>query len=191
MRCSFAGMSRGAARAQRLRLDDADTACACLLSRAPRIQSRAKENGMKMVLIALASVTLLSAFAAPETKKDGLSAELHQQVTRAWQDFKTKNKNDFAALLTDDFEEAEEDGAGFRDKKTELAEMDDYGLTEFAIRDFKVKPLAPNAALVTYRVAYKGASGGQPYDNRSVFGEVWVKRGGAWKVLHVQETKLK
>src|SRR5436190_449512 len=50
------------------------------------------------------------------------SSVIETKVRAAWEDYKNKNKEAFAALLTDDFREVEEDGMGIKDKKSEVSE---------------------------------------------------------------------
>ena len=116
---------------------------------------------------------------------------LEAKVRKAWEDFKEKRKDAFAAILTEDFTEAEEDGAGFRDAKAEVAEIDQFELKQYTLSNFKVRPIGSGGALVTYTAEYSGSAGGEPVGEKDVVGEVWVKRGNDWKLLHVQETKVK
>jgi hypothetical protein len=38
---------------------------------------------------------------------------------------------------------------------------------------------------------YSGKLAGQPLQAKCVYGEVWTKQGNEWKLLYVQETKVK
>lgn len=46
-------------------------------------------------------------------------------------------------------------------------------------------------AVMTYTAEYSGTYGNEPLQMKAIYGEVWVKVGSVWKVLWVQETKLK
>jgi len=144
-------------------------------------------TGVYMILIggAWAQAPKHASHAGPPAK------ELEAKVRKAWEDFKTKNKDAFAAILADGFTEAEEDGNGFRDAKAEVAEIDQFDLDKYTLTDFKVRPIGSDGALVTYMGEYSGKVAGQPVSEKDAVGEVWVRRGGEWKVLHVQETKAK
>jgi len=63
---------------------------------------------------------------------------LESQIRSAWAAFKTKDKNAFAAMLADGFSEVEEDGAGFGDKTAILTMIDQFELTAYTLKDFKV-----------------------------------------------------
>jgi hypothetical protein len=54
-----------------------------------------------------------------------------------------------------------------------------------------VRAVGPNTALATYRAQYEGKSGGEVLKGKSIFGEVWVRSGGKWKGLYLQETYVK
>jgi steroid delta-isomerase-like uncharacterized protein len=116
---------------------------------------------------------------------------LEAKVRKAWEDFKNKNKSGFAAILADGFQEAEDDGGGFRDQQTEVAEIDQFNLSQYTLKDFNIEPIGADGALVKYLGEYSGTVAGQHVDGKSAWGEVWVRRGDDWKLLHVQETKVK
>ena len=81
--------------------------------------------------------------------------------------------------------------SGFGDKKVEVAMVDEFELTSFVLKDFTVKSLGTNSALVTYTAHYESKAGGQTQKADSIFGEVWVHQGNDWKALYIQETYLK
>ena len=151
------------------------------------LSSGALSTAVGMILVACASAQAPkhASHAGPPAK------ELEAKVREAWEDFKTKNKDAFAAILADGFTEAEEDGNGFRDAKAEVAEIDQFDLDKYTLTDFKVRPIGSDGALVTYMAEYSGKVAGQPVSEKDAVGEVWVRRGKDWKVLHVQETKAK
>jgi hypothetical protein len=148
----------------------------------------------KTMIAAVCLILLTTASARPpkQTPQAGPPAKaLEAKIRKAWEDFKTKNKDAFAAILADGFTEAEEDGTGFRDAKTEVAEIDQFDLDKYTLTDFKVRPIGSDGALVTYMAEYSGKAAGQPVSEKDALGEVWVRHGNDWKLLHVQETKVK
>jgi steroid delta-isomerase-like uncharacterized protein len=116
---------------------------------------------------------------------------LEARVRNAWEDFKNKNKSGFAAVLAEGFQEAEEDGGGFRDQQTEVAEIDQFNLSQYTLKDFNIKPIGEDGALIRYLAEYTGTVAGQRIDGKSAWGEVWVRQRDDWKLLHVQETRVK
>lgn len=152
---------------------------------------------MKMIHAAAACLLLLGSWATaqeiqhPVAKASPVAPAVEAKVRKVWEDFKDKNKQSLGAALADGFREMEEGGSGFGDKKAEIAMVDDFELTSYVLRDFAVTSLSPNSALVTYSAHYEGKTGGQLQKSDSIFGEVWVHEGNAWKALYIQETAVK
>ncbi len=145
---------------------------------------------MKTILIAIACSLLLASAPAQE-KIHADAGALEANIRKVWEAFKNKNKESVTAMLADGFREVEEDGNGFGDKTAMLAMIDDYELKSYSLKDFTVKPLAKDSALVTYLAHYEGKAGGQPVQANTAYGEVWVNQGSGWKLLYVQETNVK
>jgi hypothetical protein len=132
----------------------------------------------------------VSSFAQDTTAQTAVSP-LEHQVRKLWQAFKSKDKATLSSLLDDNFRMFEEGLTTFGDKKAEVNAPDDYELLNYTLTDFVVKPIGPDAAIVTYNAQYEGKSGGEVQKGKSVFGEVWIRSGGKWKSLYMQETYVK
>jgi hypothetical protein len=149
---------------------------------------------MKIIVIAVACLSLLTTVATPQKKQPAESTAiapvLEAKVRKVWEDFKTKNKESLAAALADDFRVVEEGTSGFGDKKADLVSVDELELLSYTLKDFTVKSLGPRSALVTYIAHYESKSGGQIAKADSIFGEVWTRDGNDWKVLYEQETYI-
>jgi hypothetical protein len=151
---------------------------------------------MRKALIAVA-VLLSFAVAAtaqdkqPAVKSNAGAPPLEAKERKLWESFKNKDKAGLAALLDEDFRLFEEGLSTFGDKKSEVSSVDDFELISFSLSDFTVKPLGPNTALVTYIAQYEGKSGGEASKAKSVFAEVWIRKGNEWKDLYLQETYMK
>jgi|SRR5579862_1692329 len=150
---------------------------------------------MKKLLVAVAILLSLATAATaqklPEPKSTTASAQLEARVRRLWEAFKNKDKATLSSLLDDNFRQFEEGLSAFGDKKTEVNSVDEFELQNYTLSDFTVKPIGPNAALVTYIAQYEGKSGGEVSKGHSVFGEVWTRSGNEWKALYMQETYVK
>jgi hypothetical protein len=150
---------------------------------------------MKTIILSVACFLLLASAPAQEREHGAASTAdatvLEAKVRKVWEDFKTKNKKSVAAILADGFRELEEDGNGFGDKTALLAMIDEYELNSYSLKDFRVRPLGKDSALVTYLAHYEGKAGGQPIQANTGYGEVWVSQGNDWKLLYVQETNVK
>jgi hypothetical protein len=152
-------------------------------------------HGDKMKIILVAAACLLTFATAVAQEKTSVSKPtavvLEAHVQRLWAAFKAKDKAALAATLSDNFREFEEDTSEFGDKKTEVSMVDDFDLVSYTLKNFTVKSLGPNSALVTYVAHYESKSGGQTAKADSVFGEVWTREANDWKALYIQETYVK
>jgi len=153
---------------------------------------------MKRALIAVAVLLLSVAGAAtaqekPAAKSNPAAPPLEAKERKLWEDFKNKDKAGLAGLLDDDFRQFEEGQSTFGDKKTEVNAVDEFELVSYTLSDFTVKSLGPNAALITYIAQYEGKSGGEASKAKSVFAEVWIRKGkeNDWKDFYMQETYVK
>jgi len=116
---------------------------------------------------------------------------LETKIRKAWADYKNRDKKAFAAILADGFAEVTNEAEGSFGEEAELGEMDHFNLVRFELKDFKYRPIGNGGALMTYTAEYGGSYDNAPLQMRAIYGEVWVKQGGEWKLLWVQETKLK
>jgi hypothetical protein len=149
---------------------------------------------MKRARIAVAVLLLAAAALAqekPAVESNADSSQLEGQGRKLWQAFQQKDKATLSAMLDDGFRQFEEGLSTFGDKKTEVDAPDEFELLRYTLSDFSVKPIGPNAALVTYVAQYEGKSGGEVSKGKSVFAEVWIRRGHRWKDLYMQETYVK
>jgi len=152
---------------------------------------------VKKMVIAVAFLLWLTTAATaqevqhPAARSASSGHAVEARVRKVWEDFKNKNKAGLGAALADGFREMEEGGSGFGDKKAEIAMVDDFELSSYVLRDFTVKSLGAQSALVTYSAHYEGKSGGLIAKSDSIFGEVWIREGNDWKALYIQETAVK
>jgi hypothetical protein len=147
------------------------------------------------LLIATVCLGLIAAVAAQDAKPSPpakpAGSALEANVRKAWEQFKTKDKAGFAAGLAAGYRSVEDDGDGARDAKAEVAEIDDFELAQYSLKDFHITSLAAGATLVTYTAEYSGTASGQPVHDKIAVSEIWVKRGNDWKELYSQDTKVK
>jgi hypothetical protein len=161
---------------------------------------------MKRLLISAACMFLLATASASAQKKlapakpasrqrssasSNLGPNIEAKIQKAWEDYRTRHKEAFAAVLADGFSEVTNDADGIFGKEAELAEMDHFNLAGYKLTDFKLRPIGSGGALMTYTANYSGTYDNAPIQMKATYGEVWVKVGSDWKLLWVQETKLK
>ena len=149
---------------------------------------------MRTFLLACAVLSIAIAATAQDThpaKTSSSTPAPEANVRKLWEAFKNKDKATLSSLLDDGFRLFEEGLSSIGDKKSEVNAVDDFELLSYTLSDFTVKPIGPNAAVVTYIAQYEGKSGGEVSKGKSVFGEVWILAGGEWKALYMQETYIK
>jgi hypothetical protein len=147
----------------------------------------------KLVAVAVLLLSFVSAVAAQQQQPAAKPAAppIETRVRKLWEAYKNKDKTTLSAMIDGEFRQFEEGLSAFGDKKTEVNSVDDFELINYTLSDFNVKSIGPNAALVTYIAQYEGKSGGEVSKAKSAFGEVWVRAGGEWKSLYMQETYVK
>jgi hypothetical protein len=124
---------------------------------------------------------------APQELTDLIDARIHTE----WQAIKNKDQKALGELLTDDFIGVEADREGERYKWKALAELQESAVTDFTLSFLKVTQLCPDAAFVRYEVFIRFPPKATVKFEKILVGEVWVKRDGAWKSMHYQETKVR
>jgi hypothetical protein len=101
----------------------------------------------------------------------------------------TSNKAELERLIAPDY--VLHNSAGQRqDKASFIADQvaPGYKLEPFVIEE-KVEKVMANAAILGGVARAKGTSGGEPYDVRLRFIDVWEKRAGRWVVVFSQATR--
>jgi hypothetical protein len=134
------------------------------------------------------------AASAPSKKVDAAQSKLaellERKVRAAWTAFQKKDKNSYAAFLTDDFQAVESDGAGERTKLQTLREVEHVNYTDYLLQLFQVQPLGPHYAFVTYESTMQFPKTSGVRFKRVFIGELWTNRDGEWKMMRYQETPV-
>ncbi len=151
---------------------------------------------MKRILAIAICLLLLAAASAQEHKKPvtttpASATVLEAKIRKAWEDYKNRDKKAFAAILAHDFAEVTNDADGIFGKDAEMSEMDHFNLVRYELKDFKLRPVGSGGVVMTYTAEYSGTYDNAPIQMKAVYGEVWLQAGNDWKLLWVQETKLK
>jgi len=120
-----------------------------------------------------------------------LAETLEAKVKAAWAAFKKKDKEGYAAFLTDDFQAVEADGDGERPKPHILREVEHSMFTEYSLQLFQVQQLGPHYAFVTYECTMQFPRGSATRFRRIFIGELWTNRDGDWKMMRYQETVVR
>jgi hypothetical protein len=129
---------------------------------------------------------------SPQTKIEPKLAEvLEAKVRAAWAAFKKRDKDGYAAFLTDDFQGVEADGDGERSKPKTVREVEHSMFTEYSLQLFQVQPLGPHYAFVTYECTMQFPRGSATRFRRIFIGELWTNLDGDWKMMRYQETVVR
>jgi hypothetical protein len=130
---------------------------------------------------------------APTTAKAGspLEALFEANVKTEWEAFKNKDKKAYSDLLADDFIAIEDDTQGMRNKYHAVGEIERSVVTSYNLFAFRVLPLNPNAALVTYELTMLFPPKAAVRFKRVLVSEIWLKREGQWKMRYYQETRVR
>ena len=134
---------------------------------------------------------------APSTKAPQPAAAspleklLEGNVKTEWEAFKNKDKKAYSDLLDDDFVAIEDDAKGMRNKDRAVEEIDRSVVTSYNLFAFRVLPLNPNSALVTYELTMLFPRTAQVRFKRVLISEIWWKREGKWKMRYYQETAVR
>jgi hypothetical protein len=120
-----------------------------------------------------------------------LESLLEGNVKTEWEAFKNKDKKAYSDLLADDFIGIEDDSQGMRTKNKAAAEIDSSVVSSYNLFAFRVLPLNPDAALVTYELTMLFPPKAQVRFKRVLVSELWLKRDGHWKMRYYQETRVR
>lgn len=162
--------------------------CACFVLALPYFASAQQPTATAKAPEAARSAAALSKSANDQSK---LAALLESKVRAAWATFKKKDKDGYAAFLTDDFQAVEADGDGERPKPHILREVEHSMYSDYLLQLFQVQPLGPNYAFVTYESTMQFPKGPTKTYKRVFIGELWTKRDGDWKMMRYQETPVR
>lgn len=145
--------------------------------------------------LALAQQPTLPTQFGEKSAKVPANASLQQifqaKIKDEWEAIKNKDKKAYAEFLADDYQGVEVDGRGERNKIQAINELVETNVFNYTLWGFKLIPLEPDAAFVTYEVTMQFPPKSQVRYSRVYITELWVKRAGQWKEVHYQETHVK
>ena len=102
----------------------------------------------------------------------------------------TSNKAELQRLIADDYV-LHNSGGQVQDKTSFIADQvaPGYKLEPFTVEE-KVEKLMGDAAILGGVARAQGTAGGETFDVKLRFIDVWQKRNGAWKVVFSQATRV-
>jgi hypothetical protein len=147
---------------------------------------------LSLILLIFFIAAAGAAQSKPATQAEpDLKAIFEPKVRAEWDALKKKDKKAYGDLLADDFQGVEVDGKGERTRAQAMNEVAEGNISNYTLWGFKFIPLGPDAAFVIYESTIQFPPKSVLRYSRVYISEVWVKRGGAWKELHYQETHVK
>jgi hypothetical protein len=120
-----------------------------------------------------------------------LKRTFEENIESEWSAIKKRDKKAYGDLLADDYEGVEVDGKGERTKIQATSELVDSNIANYTLWGFKLIPLCPDANLSIYEVTMQFPPKSEVRYARVYITELWMKRGGEWKIVHSQETHVK
>ena len=105
-----------------------------------------------------------------------------------WDLEKRKDKKRYAALMAPNFVAITD--RGVMNTALNLQEIDDLDFETYSATDFKVRFLTKEAALLTYKVAWKARSQDKKYEENDYAAAIWAKHGDKWLDEYYQETLI-
>ena len=128
----------------------------------------------------------------PSVGRDSALKDMFEaNIKTEWEALKNKDKKAYGELLADDYQGVEVDARGERNKIQSINEVANLNVYTYNLWGLKVIPLGSDAAFVIYEVTMQFPPRSQVRYSRIYVGELWVKRGGQWKMLHYQETHVR
>jgi hypothetical protein len=102
----------------------------------------------------------------------------------------SSNRAELERLIADDYV-LHNSGGQAQDKTSFIADQlaPGYKLEPFEVTE-KVEKVMGDAAILGGVARAKGTSGGEPYDVKLRFIDIWAKRGGKWVVVMSQATRV-
>jgi ketosteroid isomerase-like protein len=100
-----------------------------------------------------------------------------------------KDENAIAGNMAEDFRQIDGDG-NIETKKSFVAGIMDPGLTidPYTVEDFEIR-LYGDTALLSGRTNMTGKFGGKAFTSNYRYIDIYVRRGGQWKIVSVQITR--
>jgi Domain of unknown function (DUF4440) len=136
------------------------------------------------IVTLLAVATLCTAQTGATSKSDQALVDNSRAV---WEAYKNRNVAAMKALTADEY--ASNALTGPSNLKMDVDTIDKLKIEAFTIDEPRVTWVTKDVAILRYKCNLKGSYDGKPF--QPVFAtEVWVNRGGKWRIISYQETPL-
>ena len=154
--------------------------------------------------IVFAAVMLLAACAAPPTNRTDTNrnaaaetrasaplteADAIAKEKQVWESIEKKDYTAFADMLDEQVIAVFRDGV--QDKAGAVKGVNGFVPTDVVFSEWRFLSIDKDAAVIVYKVNYKGTANGQPLPPQSAYASSgWVNRNGKWKAIYHQGTEI-
>ena len=146
-----------------------------------------RKNLSLVLFILMAATSLCIAQTDAASNAKNLDPKLIENSRATWEAYKTKNVAAIKALTAEDY--VSYTLAGPSNLKQDIETIAKLNIENYSIDDPKVIWVTKDVAILRYKCDLKGSMEGKTF--APVYStEVWVNRGGKWKIVSYQETPV-
>jgi hypothetical protein len=145
-----------------------------------------------VALLAATTLCIAQTDATPKSKAKDAGAGRSDQMLidnsrSTWEAYKSRNVAAMRALTAEDY--AAYTQAGPSNLQQDIDTIEKLTIESFTIDEPKVTWATKDVAILRYKCDLKGSFDGKPF--KPVYAtEVWVNRGGKWRIVSYQETPV-
>jgi ketosteroid isomerase-like protein len=155
---------------------------------------RTMRNTVSLIVAALLATTALGiaqtdATSKPKAKHAGGHADqaIVDNSRATWEAYKSKDIAAMKALTADDYSAYTQ--AGPSNLQQDIADIKKLTISSYTIDEPKVTWVTDDVAILRYKCDLKGSFDGKQF--KPVYAsEVWVNRGGKWRIISYTETPV-
>jgi hypothetical protein len=144
-----------------------------------------------ITLLALATLCIAQTAATSKSKSKKAGSSIDEIIIgkskETWEAYKSRNIAAMKALTAEDY--ASNSLTGASNLQQDIATIDKLTIENYSLDDPKVSMVTKDVAILRYRCDLKGSYDGKPF--KPVYAtEVWVNRGGKWRIISYSETPV-
>jgi hypothetical protein len=144
-----------------------------------------------ITLLALATLCIAQTAATSKSKSKKAGSSIDEIIIgkskETWEAYKSRNIAAMKALTAEDY--ASNSLTGASNLQQDIATIDKLTIENYSLDDPKDSMVTKDVAILRYRCDLKGSYDGKPF--KPVYAtEVWVNRGGKWRIISYSETPV-